>query len=97
MGCQIQLVDRHVQPTVELAPRFFQGAGVLEAHLSVQRDADFVAAVDDAHHQVKTLGPCLLDELLKQGAPQAFAAVVSVNVDRVLDGVLVGREGAERP
>lgn len=62
----------------------------------VQRNAARVRGINAANHAVHVPFAGSKDQLLHHPATQARAAMVLVNVDRVLHGVLVGRPGPER-
>ena len=67
----------------------------VKPELLVQPDAHGVGRVDAAYQDVVVLLFGGLDDGLEQRASHALAAKTRIHVDRMLDGVLVGRPFAE--
>src|SRR5688572_8658404 len=90
-----ELVEIEIEPAAELEAGVPDTAAELESESLVERDADVVGGIDAANHVVILLFSRSRDERLEQQFPDAPSTAVLVHVDRVLDGVLVGRPVSE--
>ena len=85
----------HGHPPTELEADLRQRAGVLETKPLVQRDAAGVRRVDAADHGVHVVPARGRDQFPHHHAAQSLSPMILVHIHRMLDGVLVGRPGAE--
>ena len=90
------LVELQIKPALELEAGVTNCTAQLETHLAVQRDARLIVRVDATNQGVIVLVPGSTDQLHQHSLADPPTAMSTLDVDRVLDGVLVGRPVAER-
>ena len=94
MLAEHSLHEQQIEPALEFAADLAQLGGLGEAGASVQGDGGFVAGLDAGDHHVLAGFGCVIDEGGKQGAADALAVVIGVNIDRVFHGLGEAFEGA---
>ena len=94
---QQQLIKAQVQPSAKFEAHLLEGPRVHEAELPVQRDARCVVDVDTADQDVILPLRCRLDPMPEERASDTLTAAIFVDIDRVLDGVLIGGPRPECP
>src|SRR6185295_15501409 len=92
---QNQLIELQVQPASELEAGLPDLTAEREPELLVHLDGDRIVSIDSANHHVIVLRLRALDERLEQEAADTASAAVTLHIDGVLDGVLVGGALAE--
>src|SRR5579864_9535378 len=91
-----QLIELQIEPAVELESGVTNGTAWLEAQLPVQRNAGGILRVDARDQIMVVLPSGRGDQLDQQSFADALAAMQSLDVDRVFDGVLVRWPVAKR-
>src|SRR4051812_45825220 len=84
-----------VQPAVEFEAYFFEEGYLIEAVGGVDGYAGGLFGVDAGDDRVMAQGAGAVDQVGEEGAADALALVVGVDVDGVFDGARVGGAGVE--
>jgi len=83
------LIERQIEPAAKLEARLPDRSGVAESKLLMEGDAGAICFIDAANHDVVLLRDGLFDELPHERLRQALAAMVSMDVDRMFNGIFV--------
>src|SRR5215207_8448831 len=90
-GAKRALQKRGIAPAAEFVADGAHTAGMLETSRPMQHDRRRQIVADHGDHLAETVSLAFRDEAIKERPPEAAPVPVGADIDRVIDGIAVGR------